>query len=281
MKKILLSAAVIALSGAYVAYEDHGAAPSLAAGMAAVPSAAYVAPAVVKPEAPTPTFDQAPSPVAPPRAPTSAALPAPAALKPATKVASAAPRPAAEIASAAPPASVPESAESIGSIIADAAPTPSADDSEAAPAVPQSAAVVPLPLPRPADAPQSSAAAAAPSDSLSIQRVAAAQDTAQVQGAYRSGTYKGVSANAYYGRVQVEAIVSNGRLASIRMLDYPRDRRRSLYIAQQSLPVLEQEAIAAQSGNIDTVSGATLTSRAFIKSLDSALSRAQAGGGNA
>ena len=62
---------------------------------------------------------------------------------------------------------------------------------------------------------------------------------------------------------------------------YPRDRRRSLYIAQQSLPVLEQEAISAQSADIDTVSGATLTSEAFMKSLDSALATARAGGSNA
>jgi uncharacterized protein with FMN-binding domain len=170
--------------------------------------------------------------------------------------------------------------DSIDAIIADATPTSAAEESEDAPAAPQSA-VVPLPLPRPADAPQSSAAVAAPGDRLPVQQVAAANDRAQTQGAYRSGTYKGISANAYYGRVQVEAIVSNGRLASIRMLDYPHDRRRSLYIAHQSLPVLEQEAIAAQSANIDTVSGATLTSRAFIRSLDSALSRARAGGGNA
>jgi uncharacterized protein with FMN-binding domain len=280
MKKILLSAAVIALSGAYVAYEDHGA--------TAVPWAAYVAPAVARPEAVAPSLDQAPAPVAPPRAPTSAAVSTqPPALKSATKVASAASKPAAEVAAASPPEGVSDSRnssdneDSIDAIIADAAPAPAAEEGDDAPAAPQSAAVVPLPLPRPADAPQSSAAAAAPGDRLPVQQVAAANDTAQAQGAYRSGTYKGVSANAYYGRVQVEAIVSNGRLASIRMLDYPRDRRRSLYIAQQSLPVLEQEAIAAQSGNIDTVSGATLTSRAFIRSLDSALSRARAGGGNA
>jgi uncharacterized protein with FMN-binding domain len=277
MKKILLSAAVIALSAAYVAYEDQGATPSLAA----LPSAAYVAPAIAKPEA-LPTLDQAP------RAPTSAALPAqPPALKSATKVASVAPKPASAVAAASPPEEDSEaedfsdSGDSIDSIIANAAPTSAAEQSEAAPAAPRSAAVVPLPLPRPADAPQSSAAAAAPGDGLPVQQVAAARDPAEPQGAFRNGTYKGVSANAYYGRVQVEAIVSNGRLASIRMLDYPRDRRRSLHIAQQSLPVLEREAIAAQSANIDTVSGATLTSRAFIRSLDSALSRAQAGGGNA
>jgi uncharacterized protein with FMN-binding domain len=272
MKKILLSAAVIALSGAYVAYEDHSAAPapSLDASSTGVPSAAYVAPAVAKPDAPAPAFDRAPAPVAPQRAPTSAALPsAPAVLKPATKMASATPA-----------ATLPAPADAIGSIIADAAPMPPAAAPKAVPGAPQPAAVMPLPLPRPADAPQSSAATAstARKDTLLVQRVAATQDTAQVQGAYRDGTYKGISANAYYGRVQIEAIVSNGHLASIRMLDYPRDRRRSLYIAQQSLPVLEREAISAQSANIDTVSGATLTSEAFIKSLDSALSRAEAGG---
>jgi len=276
MKKILLSAAVIAASGAYVAYEDHGGVPSLSAdATVGAPSAAYAAPAAVEPRATAPTLDQAPVPVAPQRAPTSASLPsAPALPKPTTKLASAAPT-AAEAGT-----------DAIGSIIAYAAPTPpqpSPAEPKAAPSAPQPAAVVPLPLPRPADAPQPGAAtsSATRQDVLLAQTVAATQSVAQAQGAYRNGTYKGVSANAYYGRVQVEAIVSNGRLASIRMLDYPRDRRRSLYIAQQSLPVLEQEAISAQSADIDTVSGATLTSEAFMKSLDSALATARAGGSNA
>jgi uncharacterized protein with FMN-binding domain len=46
---------------------------------------------------------------------------------------------------------------------------------------------------------------------------------------------------------------------------------RSEMIDQQSIPVLEQEAISAQSANIQGVSGASYTSTGFEQSLQSAL----------
>lgn len=95
----------------------------------------------------------------------------------------------------------------------------------------------------------------------------------------RDGTYTGNSENAYYGRVQVRVTISSHRIAAIRVLDYPSDRRTSRYINSQALPMLEQEVISASSANVDTISGATLTSEAYLRSLDSALS--QAGGANA
>jgi uncharacterized protein with FMN-binding domain len=41
-----------------------------------------------------------------------------------------------------------------------------------------------------------------------------------------------------------------------------------------AVPVLHDEALAAQSANIDTVSGATVTSNGYIRSLQSALDAA-------
>ena len=40
-------------------------------------------------------------------------------------------------------------------------------------------------------------------------------------GRYRDGTYTGPTVDAYYGLMQIEAIVKNGRLDSIRILKYP------------------------------------------------------------
>lgn len=51
---------------------------------------------------------------------------------------------------------------------------------------------------------------------------------------------------------------------------------RSQFIMSQSLPILRQEFLKAQSSRIRVVSGATLTSRAFIQSLQSALLKAHA-----
>jgi uncharacterized protein with FMN-binding domain len=46
---------------------------------------------------------------------------------------------------------------------------------------------------------------------------------------------------------------------------------RSGFISQAVAPILQGEAVSAQSANIDTVSGATYTSEAYAQSLQSAL----------
>ena len=51
---------------------------------------------------------------------------------------------------------------------------------------------------------------------------------------------------------------------------------RSQYIMSQALPLLRQEFLVAQNARIHMVSGATYTSQAFIKSLQSALLKAHA-----
>jgi len=93
---------------------------------------------------------------------------------------------------------------------------------------------------------------------------------------YADGNYTGPMVDAYYGLVQIEAIVQNGRLASIKILRYPSDRRTSRFINGIALPRLRREVIRAQSARVDIISGATLTSEAFIQSLDGALNQARA-----
>jgi uncharacterized protein with FMN-binding domain len=88
------------------------------------------------------------------------------------------------------------------------------------------------------------------------------------------GTYTGPAVDAYYGMVQVQALVQGGKLSSIKVLQYPNDRRTSVAINRQALPMLRDEVIAAQSANVDIISGATLTSEAFINSLSRALKQA-------
>jgi uncharacterized protein with FMN-binding domain len=121
------------------------------------------------------------------------------------------------------------------------------------------------PLPRPRPTPPAS--------------VVQTQTADNATSGYRDGTYTGPSENAYYGRVQVQVIIASQKIASIKVLDYPQDRRTSRYINSQALPMLQQEVIAADSANVDTVSGATLTSEAYVRSLSSALH--QAGAANA
>ncbi len=95
-------------------------------------------------------------------------------------------------------------------------------------------------------------------------------------GLFKDGTYTGNSVNAYYGNIQVEAIVNNGVLSDVVFLDYPQDRGNSIRVNSYAMPILKSEAIQAQSSNVNIVSGATHSSEAFIKSLTSALSQAKA-----
>jgi uncharacterized protein with FMN-binding domain len=73
--------------------------------------------------------------------------------------------------------------------------------------------------------------------------------------------------------VQVQATVKNGRITGVTAVQSPGDGR-SRSINSRSQPVLEQEAIAAQSADIDMVSGATYTSRTYRASLQAALDTA-------
>lgn len=94
-------------------------------------------------------------------------------------------------------------------------------------------------------------------------------------GQYKDGQYTGVVADAYYGNVQVRATIQSGRITAVDFLDHPQDRRTSIEINNYAMPYLQQEAIQAQSAQVDIVSGATATSEAFRVSLASALSQAK------
>jgi uncharacterized protein with FMN-binding domain len=98
----------------------------------------------------------------------------------------------------------------------------------------------------------------------------------KVAAGFADGTFTGPSADAYYGQVQVQAIVQNGQIVAIKVLQYPSDRRTSVAINRQALPMLRDEVISTQSPNVDIISGATLTSEAFIQSLTAALRGARA-----
>ena len=105
-------------------------------------------------------------------------------------------------------------------------------------------------------------------------KVTRAAMTVASKGSYADGSYTGPETDAYYGPMRIQAIIQGGKLVGIKVLEYPSDRRTSVAINRQALPMLRDEVIAAQSARVDIISGATLTSRAFIESLDAALGQA-------
>jgi uncharacterized protein with FMN-binding domain len=84
----------------------------------------------------------------------------------------------------------------------------------------------------------------------------------------------GQSALTRYGPVQVQATISSSRITSIKTLASPSSGDRDRAISAFALPILEREAVTAQSATIDTVSGATFTSDGYRRSLQSALDAA-------
>jgi uncharacterized protein with FMN-binding domain len=93
----------------------------------------------------------------------------------------------------------------------------------------------------------------------------------------KSGAAKTVTGAAWptiYGPVQVQITVRAGKIASAAAVEYPTDTPRDQQINAFAIPQLNQEAVAASSAKIDTVSGATYTSGGYIGSLQNALDKA-------
>jgi uncharacterized protein with FMN-binding domain len=99
--------------------------------------------------------------------------------------------------------------------------------------------------------------------------------TAGSQGQFKNGTFTGARENAFYGQVQVQVVIQDGKISNVQFLDYPKDRRTSARSNSIAIPYLQSEAIQAQSANVDIISGATLTSEAFMASLQTALDSAR------
>lgn len=116
-----------------------------------------------------------------------------------------------------------------------------------------------------------SASAAGPNPSSS----GSTKSGVKTAGAYKDGTYTGSVADAFYGNVQVQVTVKNGKIADVSFLNYPNDRGHSIFINTMAMPMLKSEAMRTQSANVDGVSGATLTSQAFSESLSAALASAK------
>lgn len=78
-----------------------------------------------------------------------------------------------------------------------------------------------------------------------------------------------------YGDVQLRVTLTHGRISDIPPLQLPVDRQRSAYISSVAAPILRDEALQAQSAQIDLLSGATYTSEAYAESIQAVLDQAR------
>jgi FMN-binding protein len=87
-------------------------------------------------------------------------------------------------------------------------------------------------------------------------------------------TFQGSVAQTRWGPVQVAIAVAGGKITAVEVPTYPDGNNRDRQINAYALPILKQQTLAAQSADIDTVSGATVTSEGYIESLQAALDAA-------
>jgi uncharacterized protein with FMN-binding domain len=102
---------------------------------------------------------------------------------------------------------------------------------------------------------------------------AAAQSPQGGARAAGAGTVTGGAAQTQYGPVRVRLTVSGGKITKAEAVQAP-EGGRSGRITDSAVPELNRQAVAAQSADIDAVSGATYTSAGYKESLQSALDRA-------
>ena len=89
-----------------------------------------------------------------------------------------------------------------------------------------------------------------------------------------SRTLTGAVAQTRWGPVQVRLKISGGKITAADAVQYPNGNGMDQRINSYALPVLAHEVLAAQSGDIDLVSGATVTSDGYVTSLQSAIDKA-------
>jgi uncharacterized protein with FMN-binding domain len=130
-----------------------------------------------------------------------------------------------------------------------------------------SASALPVAAARPrATAPAASAPAKTPSAGPSAAATPSAPAAAT--------TYLGPATDTRWGIVQVQVTVTGGKVTDSQAVQVPNGNGRDDEINSVAVPILNSEVLAAQSAQIDTVSGATVTSDGYVTSLQGALSAA-------
>ena len=92
--------------------------------------------------------------------------------------------------------------------------------------------------------------------------------------AQAAGTYAGSVVQTRFGAVQVQVTVKAGAITYVTALQLTDDDRRSAQISNRAAPLLRAAVIKAQSAQVQTISGATATSDAYLSSLQGALDAA-------
>ncbi|MDQ0032236.1 FMN-binding protein [Arthrobacter bambusae] len=88
------------------------------------------------------------------------------------------------------------------------------------------------------------------------------------------GTYAGTAMETRFGTVQVQVTIKAGVITDVTALHLTDNEQRSVQISARAAPLLRSEVLSAQSANVQTIGGATVTSEAYLTSLQAALDAA-------
>ena len=102
------------------------------------------------------------------------------------------------------------------------------------------------------------------------------QTTAPKAATPKTSTVTGPSTPTQWGPVQVQVTVDGSTITDVTVVQYPMGNGTDQQINSYALPILIQETLDAQSAQIDMISGATVTSRGYLTSLQAALDQALA-----
>ncbi|MEV4137581.1 FMN-binding protein [Dactylosporangium sp. NPDC049742] len=86
--------------------------------------------------------------------------------------------------------------------------------------------------------------------------------------------YNGSVVSTRWGDIQVTITVAGGKITGVTVPVYPDANGKDRQINARALPILNKAVVAAQSADIDTVSGATVTSDGYKESLQAAIDAA-------
>jgi uncharacterized protein with FMN-binding domain len=131
---------------------------------------------------------------------------------------------------------------------------------------PQTVAAVPAPSRSAGTTSTPAATSGAPASTSASGKAAPAASTGP-----RTAT--GADVPNQYGDVQVKVTVNGSKITAVTAVALPQSDPRSQMISQQAEPMLQSQALAAQSAQIDGVSGASYTSDGYRQSLQSALDK--------
>jgi uncharacterized protein with FMN-binding domain len=136
-------------------------------------------------------------------------------------------------------------------------------------ATPANPAAAAIPTVKPTAEPRSTHAAAVSAK----PKVVATVTPAAKPTAIAVSVYTGSAVSTQYGPIQVAITVRQSKITAVTVSASP-DSTRSQVLEAQAIPTLKSETLQAQSANVNSVSGATEISNAYVESLKSAVSKA-------